>query len=94
MDAVKGRDNDKFEGRRIKVQFPRNSSAFGSDRDRGGSSSYRSGGGDRRERDRDRDVGGGSSRGGYTRGRGRGQPIRRSDNRVLVSGLPATGENI
>ena len=29
--------------------------------------------------------------GRYIRGRGSGAPIRRSDNRVLVSGLPPTG---
>ncbi|XP_057294745.1 serine/arginine-rich splicing factor 1A-like [Hydractinia symbiolongicarpus] len=37
---------------------------------------------------------GGSFRGGFSRGRGRGRgggPPRRSDYRVLVSGLPATG---
>lgn len=73
-DAVHGKDNAKFEGNRIKVQFPRNSSSFGGRSD------------DRRE------AGGSRGRGGgYTRGRGRGLPIRRSENRVLVSGLPATG---
>jgi len=75
-DAVKGRDNEKFEGQRIKVQFPRNSAA---------------GGGSSRGGDRDRDRDGGRGRGGYTRGRGNGAPIRRSDYRVLVSGLPASG---
>ena len=73
---MKGRDNEKFEGQRIKVQFPRNSAA---------------GGGSSRGGDRDRDRDGGRGRGGYTRGRGNGAPIRRSDYRVLVSGLPASG---
>jgi len=71
-DAVRGRDNKRFEGNRIKVQFPRNSGASKIDerRDAGGSR---------------------GERGGYIRGRGRGLPIRRSENRVLVSGLPTTG---
>merc|ERR1712183_264245 len=34
---------------------------------------------------------GGGGRGGFTRGRGRGGPPRRSDFRVMVSGLPPTG---
>lgn len=69
-DAVKGRDGEKFDGNKIKVQFPRNTNSGGGGFDRGS----------------------GSSRGGgYTRGRGRGLPIRRSDYRVLVSGLPTTG---
>merc|ERR1712226_52173 len=71
-DAVRGRDNKRFEGNRIKVQFPRNSSGAGKYDDR-------------------RDAGGSRERGGYIRGRGRGLPIRRSENRVLVSGLPPTG---
>lgn len=36
-------------------------------------------------------FGGGGSRGGFGGGRGRGPPPRRSDFRVLVSGLPPTG---
>jgi len=44
---------------------------------------------------KNRGGGAGSSsfrgRGGYTRGRGRGGPPRRSDYRVMVSGLPPTG---
>jgi len=77
-DAVKGRDGEKFDGNRIKVQFPRNTNS-----NSGGGGGGGGFGGDR---------GGSSSRGGgYTRGRGRGLPIRRSEYRVLVSGLPSTG---
>ncbi|XP_002159641.1 serine/arginine-rich splicing factor 1 [Hydra vulgaris] len=69
-DAVYGKDGERFEGQRIRVQFPRNSAAG---RERTESGSNNNGGG------------------GYVRGRGRGPPIRRSENRVLVSGLPPTG---
>ena len=61
-DAVYGEDGKRFDGNRIKVQFPR-----GTQRDSG------------------------ASRSNYTRGRGRSQPIRRTDYRILVSGVPASG---
>ncbi len=45
-----------------------------------------------RELYEERGFWGGRGRGGYGRGRGRGSgPPRRSDHRVLISGLPPTG---
>jgi len=41
-------------------------------------------------RDNDR-FGSDRGRGGYVRGRGRGGPIRRTDHRVLISGMPPSG---
>ncbi|KAJ7333782.1 Serine/arginine-rich splicing factor 1 [Desmophyllum pertusum] len=74
-DAVRGRDGYEFDGQRIRVEFPR-----------GGRGGNRSGGGGGF-------GGGGGGGGGYGGGRGggRGPPPRRSEFRVLVSGLPPTG---
>jgi len=77
-DAVKEKDGDRFENYTLRVQFPK-ASGRGGDRDGG-----RGGG---RDFDRGRDGG----RGGYVRGRGRGGPIRRTDHRVLISGMPPSG---
>lgn len=72
-DAVHGEDGKRFDGQRIKVQFPR-----GNARGSGGGGSY----------GRSSSSSAASS---YVRGRGRGMPIRRSENRILVSGLPVSG---
>jgi len=67
-DAVYGEDGKRFDGNRIKVQFPR-----GTPRQAGASRSGRS---------------------SYTRGRPSGErrgPPERTDHRITVSGLPASG---
>ena len=76
-DAVRGRDGYEFRGQRIRVEFPRGG--------RGGRSGGGGGGGG------GGGFGGGSGYGGGGGGGGRGHPPRRSDYRVLVSGLPPTG---
>lgn len=64
-DAVYGEDGKRFDGNRIKVQFPRGNPKARDSSSRGSSS--------------------------YTQGRGRNQPISRTDYRILVSGLPPSG---
>jgi len=74
-DAVSARDGYDYDGYKLRVELPR------------GSGPYR-GGGD----DRGRGGGGFSDRGGFGgRGRGRGAPARRSQYRVLITGLPPSG---
>jgi len=78
-DAIRGRDGVDFEGQRLRVEMSRASGGFG---DRGGYG--------------DRGGGGGGYRGGGggsydDRGPPRGGPsrdLRRSDFRVIISGLP------
>jgi len=79
-DAIKEQDGKRYRGDRIRVQVPLSEQDRNSRRGGGG----RYGGGGRDFDDRPRG-------GGYTRGRGRGAPIKHSDYRVLVSGLPPTG---
>ncbi|KAK3083610.1 hypothetical protein FSP39_000230 [Pinctada imbricata] len=80
-DAVHSRDGYNYDGYTLRVEFPRGGhgggggGGYGGGRDFGG----RSGGGFR-----------GRGRGGGGGGRG-GPPSRRSEYRVLVSGLPTTG---
>ncbi|XP_050442447.1 serine/arginine-rich splicing factor 1 [Adelges cooleyi] len=75
-DAVHARDGYDYDGYRLRVEFPR------------GNGPHRGGG----------SGGGGSGGGGYSRGgasggggRTRGPPARRSQYRVLVTGLPPSG---
>jgi len=76
-DAVKYRDGYDYDGYRLRVEFPRGNGPHTSRGGGGGAGGY------------DR---GGYSRGGFSAARGRGgPPTRRSDYRVLVSGLPPTG---
>jgi len=86
-DAVKGRSGYNFDGYRLRVEHPRGNGRGG---DRGG-------GFDRRD-----DRGGFRDRGGPGMGGGRPgynsysfrhgvAPARRTENRVRVSGIPATG---
>nr|CAG4636642.1 EOG090X0HR1 [Eubosmina coregoni]SVE70160.1 EOG090X0HR1 [Eubosmina coregoni] len=81
-DAVHARDGYDYDGYRLRVEFPRGSQSGGggggSHRGSGGSGS-RSGGGRGGE---------GSSNGN---GRSRGPPARRTNYRVVVTGLPPTG---
>lgn len=74
-DAVKARDGYDYDGYRLRVEFPRG----------GGPGSYRGGRGDR-NRGEGRGGGGGGSGGG-----GRGPPTKRSQFRVMVTGLPPSG---
>lgn len=85
MDAVRDRDGYNYDGYTLRVEFPRGSGPGGpgGDRDYGGSSG--GGGGFRGGR-----GGYGGGFGGRGGGRG-GPPSRRSEYRVLVSGLPPTG---
>ncbi|KAI8120781.1 serine/arginine-rich splicing factor 1-like [Lucilia sericata] len=79
-DAVKARDGYDYDGYRLRVEFPRG----------GGPGSYR---GNRN------DGGGGGGGGGSGRGGrdgaggrgGRGPPTKRSQYRVMVTGLPPSG---
>lgn len=76
-DAVKARDGYDYDGYRLRVEFPRG----------GGPGSYR---GNRN----DGGGGGGSGRGGRDGGGGRGgrgPPTKRSQYRVMVTGLPPSG---
>lgn len=77
QDAIRGRDGHEISGNRIRVELPQS-------KDRQYTAA--SGGGGYR-------GGGGGTRGQFSgRGRGRGGgPPRRSDYRLLVSGLPPTG---
>lgn len=77
-DAVRSRDGYNYDGYTLRVEFPRGGGP-GRGGGRGGGG-YGGGGYDR---------GGGGGRGGG--GRGGGRPTRRSDYRVLVSGLPPSG---
>ncbi|KAK2574544.1 Serine/arginine-rich splicing factor 1 [Acropora cervicornis] len=74
-DAVRGRDGYEFDGQRIRVEFPHGGRGGGRHGGGGGGGSGGFGGG------------GGGGGGGF----GRGPPPRRSEYRVLVSGLPPTG---
>lgn len=76
-DAVHARDGYDYDGYRLRVEFPRG----------GGPSSNFRGRGDRGG------GGGGGGGGGRDSGnsRGRGPPARRSQFRVLVTGLPPSG---
>lgn len=76
-DAVRGRDGYEVDGQRIRVEFPR-----GGRGGRSGGGGFGGGGGG------GGGYGGGGGGGG---GGGRGPPPRRSDYRVMVSGLPPTG---
>lgn len=78
-DAVKARDGYDYDGYRLRVEFPRGS---GPGSFRGNRNSERGGGG----------GGGGGAGGGRDGGnRNRGPPTKRSQFRVLVSGLPPSG---
>lgn len=77
-DAVRGRDGYEFDGQRIRVEFPHGGRGGGRHGGGGGGGGGGSGG-----------FGGGGGGGGG--GFGRGPPPRRSEYRVLVSGLPPTG---
>ncbi|XP_053969662.1 serine/arginine-rich splicing factor 1A-like [Anastrepha ludens] len=74
-DAVKARDGYDYDGYRLRVEFPRG----------GGPGSFR---GNRNDRSRN---GGGRGGGGGGGGGGRGPPTKRSQYRVLVTGLPSSG---
>lgn len=76
-DAVKARDGYDYDGYRLRVEFPRSS----------GPSNHRSG---RSERSRGGDGGGGGGGGGGGRS-SRNAVTKRSQYRVLVSGLPPSG---
>ena len=88
-DAVRGRSGYNFDGYKLRVEHPRG------DRDRRGGGGRFGGGGY-----------GGSDRGGYRSDRGGGSrppqynsysfrhgvpPARRTEHRVIVSGIPSTG---
>ncbi|KAM7360017.1 splicing factor 2 [Cochliomyia hominivorax] len=78
-DAVKARDGYDYDGYRLRVEFPRG----------GGPGSYRG-----NRNDGGGGGGGGSGRGGRdgAGGRGgRGPPTKRSQYRVMVTGLPPSG---
>nr|CAG4637477.1 EOG090X0HR1 [Ceriodaphnia reticulata]SVE73289.1 EOG090X0HR1 [Ceriodaphnia reticulata] len=77
-DAVHARDGYDYDGYRLRVEFPRGSQNSGG----GHRGSGRSGG-------RGGDSGGGGS--GSNGGRSRGPPARRTNYRVIVTGLPPTG---
>ncbi|XP_059930384.1 serine/arginine-rich splicing factor 1A [Gadus macrocephalus] len=93
-DAVYGRDGYDYDGYRLRVEFPR--SGRGSGRGGGGGGGG-FGGGDGGGRGGgggggDRGGGGGGGGGGIGAPRGRyGPPSRRSEYRVIVSGLPQSG---
>lgn len=76
-DAVRGRDGYEFDGQRIRVEFPHGGRGGGRHGGGGGGGGGSGGFG----------GGGGGGGGGF----GRGPPPRRSEYRVLVSGLPPTG---
>jgi len=79
-DAVHARDGYDYDGYRLRVEFPRGSQSGGGGSHRGsGGSGSRSGGGRGGE---------GSSNGGRNN---RGPPARRTNYRVVVTGLPPTG---
>lgn len=76
-DAVKARDGYDYDGYRLRVEFPRG----------GGPGSFRGGGRNSDRGGRGGDGGGGGGGGG----RSRGPQTKRSQFRVLVSGLPPSG---
>ncbi|XP_067614146.1 serine/arginine-rich splicing factor 1-like [Eurosta solidaginis] len=76
-DAVKARDGYDYDGYRLRVEFPRGD----------GPRNYRGGGGGGRY-DGGGGRGGGSSGSGGNRG---GQPSKRTQYRVLITGLPLSG---
>lgn len=76
-DAVKARDGYDYDGYRLRVEFPRG----------GGPGSYRG----NRQGTGNSERGGGGGGGGRDNRGNRGPPARRSQFRVVVSGLPATG---
>ncbi|OWF39773.1 serine/arginine-rich splicing factor 1-like [Mizuhopecten yessoensis] len=75
-DAVRKRDGYNYDGYTLRVEFPRGAR---------GPPSFGGGGGG------DRGSFGGRGGGGGGGGGGRGPPSRRSEFRVLVSGLPSSG---
>jgi len=83
-DAVHARDGYDYDGYRLRVEFPRGSQNSG-----GGGGNHRGNG------NRSGGGGGGGGRGdggnGSNGGRSRGPPARRTNYRVLVTGLPPTG---
>nr|CDJ97254.1 RNA recognition motif domain containing protein [Haemonchus contortus] len=90
-DAVRARDGYEFDGSRIRVEFTRGrgggrggfggrGGGFGGYSNRGGGYGGYGGGG-----------GGYSGGGGGRRGGGGGPPNRRTNYRVIVEGLPASG---
>ncbi|KAK6190145.1 hypothetical protein SNE40_002076 [Patella caerulea] len=99
-DAVHHRDGYNYDGYTLRVEFPRGASGSGGGGPSDGMGSGGGGGGGGGYSERGRGGGGGfqrSERGGFGgggggggRGRG-GPPSRRSEFRVLVSGLPPTG---
>ncbi|KZS02794.1 Serine/arginine-rich splicing factor 1, partial [Daphnia magna] len=83
-DAVHARDGYDYDGYRLRVEFPRGSqNSGGGHRGSSGRSGGR-GGGDGGGR-------GGGDGGGSNGGRSRGPPARRTNYRVIVTGLPPTG---
>lgn len=81
-DAVHARDGYNYDGYHLRVELPRGSGPGG--RGGGGGGDFRGGGGGGR-------GGGMDTRGGRGGGGRGGPPSRRSEFRVLVSGLPPTG---
>jgi len=77
-DAVHARDGYDYDGYRLRVEFPRGSQSGGGGNHRGSGSGSRSGGGGGRGE-------------GSSNGRNRGPPARRTNYRVVVTGLPPTG---
>ncbi|CAL8346337.1 unnamed protein product [Arctogadus glacialis] len=95
-DAVYGRDGYDYDGYRLRVEFPR--SGRGSGRGGGGGGGGFGGGGDGGGgrggggAGAGAGAGGGGGGGGIGAPRGRyGPPSRRSEYRVIVSGLPQSG---
>nr|SVE75488.1 EOG090X0HR1 [Daphnia dolichocephala] len=84
-DAVHARDGYDYDGYRLRVEFPRGSQNSGSGHRGSGSRSGGRGGGDGGGR------GGGGGGDGSNGGRSRGPPARRTNYRVIVTGLPPTG---
>nr|CAG4638834.1 EOG090X0HR1 [Cyclestheria hislopi] len=78
-DAVHARDGYDYDGYRLRVEFPRGSQNAGGGGGGGGNHRYQRG------------NAGGRSGGGNNGGRGRGPPARRTNYRVIVTGLPPTG---
>ncbi|XP_072320496.1 serine/arginine-rich splicing factor 1A [Eucyclogobius newberryi] len=85
-DAVYGRDGYDYDGYRLRVEFPRSGRGSRGGGGGGGFGGIGGGGGG----DGGRGGGGGGGGGGAPRGR-YGPPSRRSEYRVVVSGLPQSG---
>ena len=93
-DAVRSRDGYEFDGCRLRVEVPK-----GGGRSEGGFGGYGSGGGGGGDGDRGGDRGGGRGGGGGGYGgfssRGgssfRGRPPKRTEFRVMVTGMPPSG---